>query len=106
MLKIKKDNENNIKALKTRCIYTGAQLDDEYEQKLDEVKEKLVKKALKKHDEIKPCGDYCFQIYDKKLLFWFNVEGFTTKIISEKLSPHLISLNKSKNISTFQLDYI
>jgi len=88
-----KFDENHAKTLKTRCIYSGALLNDEHEQKLIEIKKLLIKKALKKYNEINPCGTYCFQIYDKKLLFWFNIEGFTTKIISKNLSPQYYQSN-------------
>lgn len=68
-------------SFRTSCSYTGAFLDASSEQKLEPLKKKLVKKAVKQYKDITACSPFCFQLYEQKLLFWFN-HNETTKALS------------------------
>jgi hypothetical protein len=51
-----------------------------------EIQEALIEKARKEHKNIKPCGtkeslEDCFTYDLDKVLFWFNVEDDTTRVL-------------------------
>lgn len=82
-------NTINLSQLKTSDCYTGILLSENQEDKIKQIKEQLIKKALKKHKNISMCSPICFQIYKQKLLFWFNI-GKTTNIISKNINIPLV----------------
>jgi len=86
MTKIKNIEELKVDTFKTFCSYTGTEIDDSLEQKLIPIKIKLVQKALDKYKIISMCSNTCFQIFDKKLLFWFNNKEESTKITIEVIN--------------------
>lgn len=56
---------------------------------MDEEKQKLIKKAKKKHKRIYPLGgqkdfDKCFTEVRGKLHFWFNIKDGTTKMLIQE----------------------
>ena len=53
---------------------------------MDELKEQLISEAQAKYKNIKPCrgdvfSDESFTTHNGKLVFWFNLEDNSTKII-------------------------
>ena len=59
---------------------------------MDEVKEALVSQAKEVYKDIKPCkgsdfNDDSFTVYNNKLVFWFNVENKSTKILMSQTLP-------------------
>ena len=82
-------NQIPIDILTTSCCYTGVILDTYQEEKLSPIKEKLIIKALSEHKKITTCGMKCFQVKNKKLLFYFNTVEQTTKMISDSLKERI-----------------
>lgn len=64
---------------------------------MDELKQNLIKKAIEKHQKIKPCGNKptlsdCFTEHGDKLIFWYNTEDDNTCILYENVNfPPLIA---------------
>jgi hypothetical protein len=59
---------------------------------MDNNKEELLKRALALHGRIKPTStrktlEECFTTEDSKLIFWFNDESGTTKVLVQEQSP-------------------
>lgn len=57
---------------------------------MDEVKQKLIERAIEKHKKIFPCGNIdsildCFTVHDETLVFWFNTEDNNTRVLVEAL---------------------
>jgi hypothetical protein len=55
-----------------------------------ELKERLIKRAEKKHARIFPCArkqdfNACFTQVDDRLLFWYNTHDRSTHIVSGKI---------------------
>ena len=87
-------NQVPIQKFRTSCCYTGIILDTYQEEKITPIKEKLILKALSEHKKITTCSTNCFQVKNKKLLFYFNTSEQTTKMISAYLNePVFINAN-------------
>jgi hypothetical protein len=61
---------------------------------MDNSKEELLNKAVAIHGRIEPtCTrktlEECFTTEDSKLIFWFNDETGTTKVLIQEKSPQL-----------------
>jgi hypothetical protein len=61
---------------------------------MDHNKEELLKRAQALHGRIKPTRtrrtlEECFTTEDSKLIFWFNDETGTTKVLVKEQSPLL-----------------
>jgi hypothetical protein len=59
---------------------------------MDTNKEELLKRALALHGKIEPTRtrktlEECFTTEDSKLIFWFNDETGTTKVLVQEQSP-------------------
>ena len=59
---------------------------------MDSSREELLKKALTLHGRIEPTRtrrtlEECFTTEDSKLIFWFNDETGTTKVLIKEESP-------------------
>jgi hypothetical protein len=59
---------------------------------MDTNKEELLKKAMAIHGRIEPTRtrrtlEECFTTEDSKLIFWFNDETGTTKVLVQEQSP-------------------
>jgi hypothetical protein len=59
---------------------------------MDNNKEELLKKAMALHGKIEPTRtrrtlEECFTTEDSKLIFWFNDENGTTKVLVQEQSP-------------------
>jgi len=53
---------------------------------MEQLKEKLIKKAKQSHKSIFPVGEKksfedCFQQYDNKMAFWYNTEDQNTHVV-------------------------
>lgn len=58
---------------------------------MQELKQKLIAKAIDKHKEIYPCSDKvsfddCFTIHKDKLVFWYNDSELSTHILTESIA--------------------
>lgn len=85
MTEINSVKDISVSSFKTSCCFTGALLDDSLEQKLTPIKKRLVKRALRQYKTISACTPICFQVYEQKLLFWFN-SNETTKTLSQSIN--------------------
>jgi hypothetical protein len=61
---------------------------------MDTSKEELLRKAMALHGRIEPTRtrrsfEECFTTEDSKLIFWFNDETGTTKVLVKEQSPRL-----------------
>jgi hypothetical protein len=59
---------------------------------MDNSKEELLRKAMALHGRIEPTStrrtlEECFTTEDSKLIFWFNDETGTTKVLVQEESP-------------------
>lgn len=79
-----------IMSFKTSCCYTGEILNDSIDKKLIPLKLKLIQKAIEQYKTVTACTPFCFQVYEQKLLFWFN-SNETTKTISETIEDSLVT---------------
>ncbi len=57
---------------------------------MSEKHERLIKKAIEKHERIHPCsnkGEFreCFSVFDNKLIFWYNTDDDSTHVLMEEL---------------------
>jgi hypothetical protein len=57
---------------------------------MKELKEQLKREAVEKHGKIYPSGDRkvlddCFTISENKILFWFNLDNETTKVLIREI---------------------
>ena len=57
---------------------------------MKELKEQLIREAVEKHGKIYPCGDNtrlddCFTVTDDHILFWFNLDSETTKMLAMEI---------------------
>jgi hypothetical protein len=55
-----------------------------------EIQDTLIEKARKKHKIIKPCGERaslyeCFTYHPDKVVFWFNSEDNSTRVLVHNL---------------------
>ncbi len=55
------------------------------------LKHSLIKKAQEKYKTIAPCGGSndlteCFTTFDNKLIFWFNLEDNSTRVLTAELT--------------------
>jgi hypothetical protein len=77
----------DICKLKTRCSITGRALNEDEENKIKDVKKKLYEKAIQMHKDISLCANKgCFQLHQDSVLFWFNVDDNTTKVLQERIN--------------------
>jgi hypothetical protein len=58
---------------------------------MEDLKQKLIDRAIEKHNRIFPCGSRknfseCFTILEEQLLFWYNTEDHDTKVLYEPLT--------------------
>ena len=58
---------------------------------MESLKTQLKKEAVRKHGKIYPSGnkislDECFTITENQILFWFNTESNTTKVLSREIN--------------------
>ena len=58
---------------------------------MEDIKRELRQEAEEKHGKIHPPGrmkklDDCYTVEDNKVLFWFNPEGQTTRVITRDLN--------------------
>jgi hypothetical protein len=57
---------------------------------MNDIKEKMIQKALGVHKKIFPCKgkthiNDCFTVEGQKIIFWFNTEDENTHILFEKI---------------------
>ena len=57
---------------------------------MEKIKEELIKEAIKKFKKIKPClrhEDFSnsFTKYGNSIIFWFNTEDQTTRVLTSKI---------------------
>jgi len=57
---------------------------------MEDIKRELRKEAEEKHGKIYPAGqmrelDDCYTVEDNKVLFWFNPEDQTTKVLAREI---------------------
>lgn len=57
-----------------------------FEKNKEEVQKALIEKAIKKHKNIKPCGNRpslndCFTYHADKIVLWYNVEEHTKVLV-------------------------
>ncbi len=61
---------------------------------MDKIKFDLIRKALRTHKKIYPCGSKstlgeCFTFEGNKVLFWFDTADRSTHLMIEKTGPAL-----------------
>jgi len=73
------------------------------QQRLGELKQRLIKKAILMYGRIKPCGfckklDDCFTMQDNSLCFWFVTEDKNTHMLRESTTNSLWSILAERTI--------
>jgi len=58
---------------------------------MGEKHERLIQKAIEKHERIRPCADKsefreCFSVFGNKLIFWYNTEDDSTHVLMEEMA--------------------
>jgi hypothetical protein len=58
---------------------------------MEQIKQTLIERAINKYGVIKPCGekksiDDCFTIHSNQILFWFNDEMDSTKVLMHEFT--------------------
>jgi len=67
---------------------------------MEDIKLKLKNKAIEEHGIIYPCGkntwDECYTFDADSILFWFNTENRTTKVLRHKRPIYSLIFNDEK----------
>jgi hypothetical protein len=61
----------------------------EEEYPMNELKRKMIRKAVQQYNRIYPCGSKryfseCFTLVDDSIVFWFNTEDRSTHLMTRK----------------------
>jgi hypothetical protein len=55
-----------------------------------EKQERLIEKAIEKHERIRPCSNRtelrdCFSVLGNKLIFWYNTDDDSTHVLVDEI---------------------
>lgn len=63
---------------------------------MDKLKQQMIRRAQKSYKVIYPCGDKecfsdCFTTMGDRIIFWFNTEDHSTKLITVKRDKEFVT---------------